>query len=215
MVGSLLFLVTSTRPDMYYFAVLLSKGMATPTQAVLRLAKRGLRFVKGTIDWGLFFKQDSALIGYSDSDFAGPNFGRKSLTGFCFLYNGAAITSGTKQQPLVCLSTCEAEYLALSQSAKEAMYLRQLLEELQIWSSEDPVVILGDNECANQLTADPVAHQRTKHIGLRYHHIRQLVEDQKIVINKVFTDDNLADLFTKALPAARHHLLAKLVLGMG
>ena len=130
------------------------------------------------------------------------------------MFNGASINSGSKQQPLVCLSTCEAEYVALSQTAKEAMYLRQLLVELQIWKDEDPVVILGDNECANQLTADPIAHQRTKHIEIRYHHGRQHIEDKKIVVNKVHTDDNLADLFTKPMAAEKHNRLAKLVLGM-
>ena len=76
-------------------------------------------------------------------------------------------------------------------------------------------MLLGDNECANQLTRDPISHQRTKHIDLRYHHIRDLVEKDIVVVNKVHTDDNLADLFTKPLPAERHGKLAKLVLGMG
>ena len=130
------------------------------------------------------------------------------------MFNGAAINSGTKQQPLVCLSTCEAEYLALSQAAKEAMYLRQLFVELGLWNDHEPIMILGDNECANQLTADPIAHSRTKHIEIRFHHIRQHIEDRKLVINKVHTDDNLADLFTKPMAAERHLRLTKLVLGM-
>jgi len=189
--------------------------MASPTEELMKLAKRGMRYLKHTLGDGILFSKDETLIGYSDSDFAGPNFNRKSVTGFCFMFNGGAINSGSKQQPLVCLSTCEAEYLALSQTAKEAVYLRQLMQELRIWNKNEGVVLLGDNECANQLTRDPISHQRTKHIDLRYHHIRDLVEKDIVVVNKVHTDDNLADLFTKPLPAERHGKLAKLVLGMG
>ena len=211
-VGSIMYLTTSTRPDLYFLTVILARGMQDPTESHMSLAKRGLRYLKGTMDFGLTFDTDQTLIGYSDADFASAEAGRKSLTGYIFMYKGSTVSASTKQQSLVCLSTCEAEYVALSMSAREGLYLRQLARELGI-RGDGPVIILGDNECANLLTGDTVTNQRTKHIDVRYHHIRQLVQDKVLEVKRVPTEHNLADLFTKALPKDRFRKLTSIILG--
>eukprot|EP00958_Prasinococcus_capsulatus_P000804 scaffold57_cov202-Prasinococcus_capsulatus_cf.AAC.1 len=153
-------------------------------------------------------------MGYSDSDYAGDASSRKSLSGYVFMFCGASIVAGCKQQDIVAQSTCESEFVGLGVCAKEALYLRQFFTEINSWDAAKPVIILGDNSCANALTVDPVFHAKTKHIDIRYKMVKDEVAKGRVGIAKVDTKYNLADLFTKPLGRDRFKCLRRQILGM-
>ncbi|KAK6147456.1 hypothetical protein DH2020_018368 [Rehmannia glutinosa] len=133
LVGSLRYL-TCTRPDILYATGLISCYMKNPTTAHMKTAKRILRYLKGTINYGLFYSttKDYKLVGYSDSDWSGDVDDRKSTTGFVFFMGDTAFTWMLKKQPIVTLSTCEAEYVAATTCVCHAVWLRNLLKELEM-----------------------------------------------------------------------------------
>jgi len=138
------------------------------------------------------------LIGYSDADWAGCLDDRHSTTGNVFLLSGGAVSWASKRQPVVALSTSEAEYIALSSATQEAVWLRRLLTELG--ASVSPVVLMEDNQSAIALAKNPIAHARTKHIDIRYHYICEAVQDGLIELQYCPTNEMTADLLTKPLP---------------
>ncbi|XP_019264483.1 PREDICTED: uncharacterized protein LOC109242106 [Nicotiana attenuata] len=131
LVGSLRYL-TCTRPDILYGVGLVSRFMEAPTTSHLKVAKRILRYIKDTLDYGILYSssKDSKFVGYCDSDWAGDIDDRKSTTGFVFFLGNSAFTWNSKKQPIVTLSTCEAEYVAACSCVCHAIWLRSLLEEL-------------------------------------------------------------------------------------
>ncbi|KAM1376992.1 hypothetical protein COP1_038687 [Malus domestica] len=133
LVGSLRYL-TCTRPDILYAVGLVSRYMENPTTTHLKTAKRILRYLKGTVNFGLFYSSSDnyKLAGYSDSDWAGDFDNRKSTTGFVFFMRDTAFTWMSKKQPIVTLSTCEAEYVAATSCVCHAIWLRNLLKELSM-----------------------------------------------------------------------------------
>ena len=132
-VGSLQYLSTMTRPDITYAVSTVAKFCSKPTKVHFTAVKRILRYLKGTSNHGLLYKKASSsnCVGYSDSDWAGDTDDRKSTSGYVFLVGDTAITWKSKKQSCVALSTAEAEYIALSQAAQEALWLRQLATDLQ------------------------------------------------------------------------------------
>ncbi|KAG6409034.1 hypothetical protein SASPL_132064 [Salvia splendens] len=141
LVGSLRYL-TCTMPDILYATGLVSRYMENPTTSHFKAAKRILRYLRGTIDYGLFYSQsnDYKLVGYSDSDWAGDNDDRKSTSGYVFYMGDTAFTWMSKKQPIVTLSTCEAEYVAATFSVCHAIWLMSLLSELG-WPQKKPTTI--------------------------------------------------------------------------
>ena len=136
------------------------------------------------------------LSGMSDSDWAI----RHSTTGYVFNYSLAAISWGSKKQNSIALSSCEAEIMALSEAAKEAVYLADFLGELG-YPAQSTVQLATDNSGARDLAYNPEHHEKVKHIERRHFYIRELVEEQRLVVPYVATSDNLADFFTKPLSA--------------
>ena len=179
LVGSLRYL-TCTRPDILFGVGLISRYMETPTTTHLKAARRILRYVKGTIDYGLFYSVSNSfkLVGYSDSDWGGDLDDRKSTSGFVFYMGDVAFTWSSKKQPIVTLSTCEAEYVATTNCVCHAIWLKNLLKELNI--PEDTVEICVDNKSAIALAKNPVFHDRSKHIDTRYHYLRECVENKEV-----------------------------------
>ena len=199
MVGSLLYVAMATRPDIAHAVGVVSKFSSNPTQAHLTAVKRIMRYLKGTTDLGLKYTADSGnLIGYSDADWAGCLDDRHSTTGNLFLLSGGAISWMSKKQAVVALSTSEAEYIALSSATQEAVWLRRLLAELGAPNSS--VVLMEDNQGAIALAKNPIAHSRTKHIDIRYHYVREAVQDGLIELQYCPTNEMTADLLTKPLP---------------
>ncbi|KAG6404541.1 hypothetical protein SASPL_136790 [Salvia splendens] len=168
LVGSLRYL-TCTRPDILYATGLVSRYMENPTTTHFKAAKRILRYLRGTIDYGLFYSHtnDYKLVGYSDSDWAGDNDDRKSTSGYVFYMGDTAFTW-------------------------------ILLAELG-WSQKEPTTICVDNKAAIALPKNPVFLNRSKHIDTRYHYIRECVANQGIQVEYMKSQDQVADIFTKPL----------------
>jgi len=202
MIGSLIYIMSCTRPDICYIVSKLSQAMQRPSAAHMNAAKDVLRYLKGTIDYCLTFKKSDRveLFGFCDSDW-GSNSDRKSITGYCFKLakNGCLISWNTKKQPLVALSSCEAEYVAMTSAVQEAKFLRMLLNDMFI-KSPDPTVIFADNQGAIFIAKNPVNRQRTKHIDIKYHFIRSEIKNKLVDVQYVPSDKNVADVFTKCLP---------------
>jgi hypothetical protein len=199
LVGSLRYL-TCTRPDILYAVGVVSRYMEHPTTTHLKAAKRILRYIKGTTNLGLYYSvsDDYKLVGYSDSDWGGDVDDRKSTTGFVFYIGNTAFTWMSKKQPIVTLSTCEAEYVAATSCVCHAIWLRNLLKELNL-PQEEPTKIFVDNKSAIALAKNPVFHDQSKHICTRYHYIRECVANNNVKLEYVKTHDQAADIFTKPL----------------
>lgn len=199
MVGCLMWAMLATRPDIAYAVQTLSKYMKNPGEAHCVAAKHCLRYIAGTRDKGITYRRgDITPWGYTDADWGSSPDDRRSVSGFVFLMAGGAVSWSSKRQPTVALSTAEAEYMAASHGAKEAMWLRRLVADTG--GELNSVRVLGDNQGAIALTKNPVFHARTKHIDIHHHFVRERVSEGSVVAEYVPTGENIADAMTKALP---------------
>jgi hypothetical protein len=139
-----------------------------------------------------------------DSDWAGDKYTRISTTGHVFYIDTMPISWLSKSQKSVACSSCEAEYIALSSAAQEGVYLLHLLQEMDI-NVKTPIVIAQDNQGSIAMAENPVHHSKAKHIDIRYHFVRELVEDNKIKLQYVRSADNTADILTKPLEKTKHN----------
>ena len=201
-VGSLRYLV-NTRPDLAYSVGFISRFMENPTTEHLAVMKRVLRYVAGTLHFGCHYKRkkDPQLVGYSDSDMAGDIDTRKSTSGILFFLGDNTITWQSQKQKIVALSSCEAEYIAASTGACQGVWLARLLAELK-GEEANTVTLKIDNESAIALSKNPVFHDHSKHIDIRYHFIRECVEEDRVMLQSIGTTEQLADILTKALGRA-------------
>lgn len=202
LVGGLLYLVCGSRPDIAGAVSQVCRFVQNPGRQHWDAVKHILRYLQGTKTAGITLGgSQTALRGYVDSDWASDPITRRSRTGYIFYLHDGPISWMSKLQSTVALSSTEAEYMALSTGSQEAVWLRSLLRDMKIISpSPDPVIIYGDNQGSLKLAKNPHNHSRTKHIDVRHHFVRDLIEDK--VINVIFcpTEQNTADLLTKALP---------------
>ena len=210
-VGGLMWLMLGTRPDLAFAVSKLSQFNSKPTTSHRTQALRVLRYVKGTRELKLIFglDPDAPLCGYSDADYAGDVDTRRSTTGYVFKLYGGAVSWMAKRQRSTALSTCEAEYMALAEAAREAVWLRNLMMDILRSGPDAPITIYEDNQSAMKLVYNPVDHQRTKHIDIRYHFTREAVEDNLVQLTYVPSEDMVADQLTKPLPFVsliRHRL---------
>ena len=201
-VGSLIYVMTGTRPDLCYIVMKLSQDMSNPTEENLIAAKHVLRYLKGTIDQSLRFRKSEAplkLIGFCDSDWGGDVRDRRSISGYGFMLTneGPLVSWRSRKQPTVALSTCEAEYMALTEAVQEAKFLKQLCIDLKIVQVDYSVLLNGDNQGAINLAKNPMYHKRSKHIDVKYHFIRSEVRTGQVKLAYISTDQNIADIFTK------------------
>lgn len=213
-IGSLMYLMVQTRPDIAYAVSTLAQFSSNPNDVHWYAVKRIFRYLKGTLDLGIEYsgnaKQASELIGFSDADYAGDRDTRRSTSAFVFMLSGGPITWTSKKQTSVALSTCEAEYMAMSKASTEAMWLRKLLHETDFSTPSSPPqtnldievkpVLYADNQGAIALATSPVFHNKTKHIENQYHYIRERLTEGSIEVNHISTDDMIADGLTKPLP---------------
>ena len=200
LVGALLYCATHTRPDIAYSVGLLSRAMARPNPVLYEAALRVLYYLYRTRMLGLRYSPEdtSGFHGMSDSDWAV----RHSTSGSVFMLAGAAVSWSSKRQVTIALSSCEAEIMAASEAAKETIYLSTFLKELGMFPEDKPAQLAVDNSAARDLAYNPQHHDRTKHIARRHFFIREMVEDGRLSVPYVRTTDNLADFFTKPLPAS-------------
>lgn len=203
LVGSLIYL-TNTRPDIVYSVSLISRFMHEPSKLHYAAAKRILRYLQGTRKLGIKYvkEKENKLVGYTDSDWAGSLDDRKSTSGYIFCLGSKIISWVSKKQKTVSLSSAEAEYIAATDAACEAVWLRRILSDVE-QKQEAPTTIFCDNNSTIAMTKNPVFHARTKHIELRHHFIRDLVSDKKIQLKFINTNEQLADGFTKAVSSGK------------
>ena len=199
LVGSLQYL-TFTRPDITYAVNHACQHFQAPNKAHMRVVKRILRYLKGTIHYGLRFLSQSSLTlyGFSDSDWAGCSATRRSTTGYN-IYLGANLVSWcSKRQNTVARSSTEAEYRALASTAAEVTWITYLFQDIGLPMTRTPL-LLGDNMSALHLTKNLLFHARTKHIEMDYHFVREKVSQGSLDIRHVPSHQQMADVFTKPL----------------
>ena len=180
-VGGLLYLSTKTRPDIAYAVSNVARFCAKPTNEHWTAIKRIFRYLKGTSNLGLLYRDNTSPVctGYSDADWAGDIGDRKSTSGYMFLQGGAAISWKSNKQPCIALSTTEAEYVALSAAAQEAIWIQKLTSDL-LNKNIQGTTIMEDNQSAICLAKNQLTHGKTKNIEIKYHFVRDLVEDGRI-----------------------------------
>jgi hypothetical protein len=198
--GALQYL-TLTRPDLSHAVQQVCLFMHDPREAHLQLIKRILRYVRGTAHLGLQLHvgASSELIAYSDADWAGCPDTRRSTSGYCVFLGTNLVSWSSKRQPTVSRSSAEAEYRAVANCVAESVWLRQLLLELHQPVSKATVVYC-DNISATYLSTNPVQHQRTKHVEIDLHFVRDRVSLGEVRVLHVPTSSQYADIFTKGLP---------------
>lgn len=218
LIGTLMYAMLGTRPDIAFAVGTLSKFSSNPGKVHWDQAVHVLRYLAGTKGYGLEFNgntdvdMSSLILGYTDSDWAGDTDTRRSTSGYVFLMCGSAISWSSKLQTSPALSSTEAEYMACTRAAQEAIWLRQLLEQLG-FEQTNPTPLLGDNQGAIALAKNPGDHPRTKHIQLRYHFIRFAISDGQITLDYIPTDQMAADGLTKGLSGEKHGMFLRM-LGM-
>lgn len=213
LVGCLMYLANASRPDIAFAANLLSRFNNNPSEIHWKMAKRVLRYLKGTVDCGINYEKKSEyLVAYSDSDWGGDKNDRKSNTGYVVYLAGGPISWASRKQKTVALSTMEAEYMALSDLSKEIIYVRNLLEHIKYYSVlETPTKIYCDNQSAICLSKNSVYHARTKHIDVRHHFTRETQERGDIELEYISTKMMAADALTKCVPKRKHDLCMSLM----
>ena len=199
-IGSLLYITLGTRPDLAYSVIKLARYASNPSNNHIILVKRILRYLKATIDYNIIYNKSSTryISGYCDSDYAGDIATAKSTLGWIFLIAGSPISWKSKLQTIIAQSTTEAEYIAINSVSKEAVYIKNLMTELDVYN-QAKFPIYTDNQGALALAQNPVFHERTKHIAVKYHYIRSLLEEGVIDLVYINTKDQKADGLTKAL----------------
>lgn len=203
LVGSLRYLVNS-RPDLAYSVGMISRFMETPNSEHWGAMKRIIRYVAGTTKLGCKYVKGalSDLVGFTDSDHAGDLEKRKSTSGVLFFYGGNAVSWSSQKQKVVSLSSCESEYIAAATGACQGVWLSRLVADITC-SDVKKFKLFIDNRSAEELSKNPVFHERSKHIDTRYHYIRECVADGVLEVQHVSTEDQLADMLTKPLARIR------------
>lgn len=198
MVGSLMYL-TATRPDLMYVVSLIARFMEAPTVLHQQAVKRVFRYLKGTTELGILYRKggEGSLFAYSDSDYAGDLDGRKSTSGYVFKMSSGAVAWSSKKQPVVSLSTTEAEFIAAAACACQSVWMQRVLGKLGLKQSK--CTIFCDNNSAIKLSKNPVMHGRSKHIDVRFHFLRDLVNNGVVELVHCGSKDQLADILTKPL----------------
>ncbi|KAL2325690.1 hypothetical protein Fmac_024748 [Flemingia macrophylla] len=178
LIGSLLYL-SATRPNIMFAASLLSRFMHSPSEAHYKAAKRVLRYIRGTTDYGLWFLKDESvdLEGYADSDWTGSENGAKSTSGYVFSFGSGVFSWNSKKQDVVAQSSAEAEYISTATAA---------------------TIAIANN---------PVHHGRTKHIKVKYHAIREVVKSKEVSLEHCCSEKQIADIMTKALSKGKFEVL--------
>jgi hypothetical protein len=207
-----------TRPDIAFSISTLAQFSTNPGPAHQTALKRLLRYLQRTASQTITYSRLSdsdtqpKLVGFSDADWGQSPDDRRSVTGYAFLLAGGAISWQSKKQRTVALSTVEAEYMALTQASKEAIWWRSTMKGLG-YDTALPTVLHCDSQGAIALAKNPAHHSRTKHIAIQYHFTRECIADRSITLSFIGTKEMAADVLTKTLDS-RTHSTAIQLLGM-
>uniref|UniRef100_A0A2N9HBW1 Integrase catalytic domain-containing protein n=1 Tax=Fagus sylvatica TaxID=28930 RepID=A0A2N9HBW1_FAGSY len=203
-VGCLMYAMVCTRPDLAHAVSTVSRYMANPGREHWNAVKWIFRYLKGTAEHGILFSRQpgtNSVVGYVDADYAGEVDDRRSTTGYVFTLSGRPICWKSTLQSIVAMSTTEAEYMAVAEATKEALWLKGLVKELGL--NQGGVQMHCDSQSAIYLAKNQVYHARTKHIDVKFHKIRELIVTGDIVLEKVHTSENAADMLTKPVTTAK------------
>ena len=218
LVGCINYLATQTRCDIAFTASVLSRFLVNPAPGHIKSAKRVLQYLKGTATYGITYggpeynSQRLDIKLYTDSDYAGDRHTYRSTSGYVSFVAGGPASWQSKRQSVVAQSSTEAEYIAMSELAKEGAWIRYLLEGLNYKGSDlNPITLLGDNQGSLALAENPTFHRGSKHIAVRYHLIRQEVEEGRLHLAYIPTDHMPADGLTKVLKAPVHGRFIRLL----
>jgi len=207
LLGELQFIANATRPDIAYAVNRLESYTANPSLQHVGALKRILRYLSGTRTHGILYRalpqKPSFFFGYADTSY-GNTDGRKSITGYVFLAGNGVISWCSKKQISVTLSLTEAEYVALSEVAREACWLRSLYSKLSLLQEEVPTLIQGDNEGLIAMAKNPQFYKQSKHIEIRWHWVHDLVQEGKIYVDSCRDPEQTVDVLTKALLRPKH-----------
>ncbi|GJQ90804.1 retrovirus-related pol polyprotein from transposon TNT 1-94 [Tanacetum coccineum] len=206
MVGSLMYL-TASRPDLVFAVCMCARYQAKPTKKHLKAIKRVFRYLKGTINMGLWYPKDNAmsLTAYADADHAGCQDSRRSTSGSAQFLRDRLVSWSSKKQRSTAISTTEAEYIAMSGCCAQILWMRSQLKDYGFEFNKIPLYC--DNKSVIALCCNNVQHSRSKHIDIRHHFIREQVENRVVELYFVETNYQLADILTKALPRERFEFL--------
>ncbi|XP_047320774.1 secreted RxLR effector protein 161-like [Impatiens glandulifera] len=199
LVGRLIYL-NFTRPDIAFSVQQLSQFMHEPLQIHWEAALQVVRYLKGTPSLGLFYPSNSnkLLESFSDADWATCTDSRRSLTGYCIKYGDALISWKTKKQNTVSRSSAEAEYRSMTTTVCELKWISFLLKDLQI-PVQLPIPLRCDNQAAIHIAENPVFHERTKHLDIDCHLVRDQFKQGFVLPQHVYSKVQQADIFTKPL----------------
>ena len=210
-VGALMYACTGTRPDLAYAIHQHCRVLSRPTPELMAELDYVFSYLFENQDVGIrFTPEDGTLRGTADASWEV----RASTSGWIVYWHGAPLTWGSRKQKSIALSSCESEIVALSEAAKDVIYLRKFVRGLVPKIPQDPTVLSTDNKAARDLSYNPEHHDRSKHIARRHFFIRDMVEEQEIVVPLVGTEDNDADFFTKPLPPKRFKMLRRKVMNL-
>ena len=192
--------LTATRPDLMFVVCLVSRYVERPTGMHLAAVKRIFRYLRGIIDFGIIYRRgnEATLIAYLDSDYAGDVNDRRSTSGYVFVLGSGAVSWSSKKQPVVTLSTTEAEFIAAASCACQNVWLRRILEQVG-HPQLKPTTVYYDNNSTIKLSRNPVLHGRSKHIDVRFHFLRDLSKDEVIKLVQCSSQEHISDIMTKPL----------------
>lgn len=206
-IGSIMYAMLCTRPDVSYALSMTSRYQQNPGEGHWTAVKHILKYLKRTKDMFLIYggvEEELIVRCHTDASFQTDRDDSRSQSGYVFTLNGGAITWKSSKQKVVAQSTTESEYIAASEAAQEAAWMKKFISDLGVVPSiAKPIEIFCDNNGAIAQAKEPRSHQRTKHILRKFHYIREIVERGDVCISKVHTDLNLADPFTKPMSQAK------------
>lgn len=197
-IGSLVYLATQTRPDIAHAVSVLSRYSNNPSQAHINAVKRIFRYLAGTPNRGVTLGNNLNLVAFSDSDWAGDIDSRRSTTGYIISYGGP-VAWFSRLQPTVALSTCEAEYIAMSECARSLMWIRNFLNELHLIEAVHSVPLYCDNRSAVAQVLHDTITERVRHVDIKFHFLRLLARNNILDIQWIQSAAQRADGLTKAL----------------
>eukprot|EP00752_Nemacystus_decipiens_P002677 g2503.t1 len=204
--GSVLYIYRGSRPDIAHPVLVLTRSMAKPGPRAMAKLKRLMRYLKGTAAMGITYSEHAEdgdkLTAYVDSDFAGDLDDRRSTTGVVLLLAGGVVDSTAVKQTVTALSSAEAEYTAMSKACTMILYWRHLLKTINR-EQKEATVLFEDSTCAIATSTTNKMTQSTKHIDVKYHHVRSLISDKVVEVKKIGTDFQKADMLTKSLGAVK------------
>ncbi|KAH9705859.1 hypothetical protein KPL70_012033 [Citrus sinensis] len=207
-VGSLMYAMLCTRPDICFAVGMVSRYQSNPGPEHWTAVKHIMKYLKRTKNYMLVYSGDELIpVGYTDSDFMSDKDSRKSTSGYVFTLGSGAISWRSVKQSCIADSTTEAEYVAASEAAKEAVWLRKFLQDLEVVHAVTaPLKLFCDNSGAVAQSKEPRNHKKQKHIERKYHLIRDIVQRGDVEVTQIASQQNLADPFTKAIPGKPFNL---------